>query len=88
MGKQIFKLERETDWSKVKLYALNDLSKLFENVSWTEGLIAEVYDDGEYDAASDRLNHFLANGGRAVYLLYDYKHFLVGLVYEETAENF
>ncbi len=84
MDKKIYKLGRETDWgTKFGLYAMNDATKLFENTSWTEGMVAEVFETNEDDAASDRLDEFKSKGRSVEFLLYDCEHYLAGFVYSE-----
>ena len=83
MEKQTFRLDKITDWySRFGLYALNDATKLFENTSDTDGLIAEIFETGEDDIVSDQLDEFKSTGGIVAYLLYDSQHFLAGFVYE------
>lgn len=88
MDKKVIKLENETDWgTKFGLYAMNDATKLFENTSWTEGMIAEIFNTNEDDAASDRFDEFKSKGGSAEFLLYDSEHYFAGFAYtEEFAE--
>ena len=83
MEKQTFKLDEITDWAtRFDLYALNDATKLFENTSYTDGLIAEIFETGEDDIVSDQLDEFKSAGGIVAFLLYDSQHFLAGFVYE------
>lgn len=82
--KKVIKLGKETDWgTKFGLYAMNDATKLFENTSWTEGMVAEIFDTNEDDAASDRFDEFKNKGGSVEFLLYDCEHYFAGFVYAD-----
>jgi hypothetical protein len=89
MAKKIIKLGQETDWATAfGLYAMNDATKLFENTSWTEGLVAEVYDTDSNDEVSDRLDaRIYKEKKNIVFLLYTPDHFLAGFVYADEEED-
>ena len=89
MAKKIIKLGQETDWATAfGLYAMNDATKLFENTSWTEGLVAEVYDTDSNDEVSDHLDARIYKEKKSiVFLLYTTDHFLAGFVYEDEKKD-
>lgn len=89
MAKKIIKLGQETDWAtSLGLYAMNDATKLFENTSWTEGLVAEVYDTDSNDEVSDHLDaRIYKDKKNIVFLLYTPDHFLAGFVYEDEKKD-
>jgi hypothetical protein len=89
MAKKIIKLGQETDWATAfGLYAMNDATKLFENTSWTEGLVAEVYDTDSNDEVSDHLDaRIYKEKKNIVFLLYTPDHFLAGFVYADEEED-
>lgn len=89
MAKKIIKLGQETDWAtSLGLYAMNDATKLFENTSWTEGLVAEVYDTDSNDEVSDHLDaRIYKEKKNIVFLLYTPDHFLAGFVYEDEEKD-
>ena len=89
MAKKIITLGNETDWATAfGLYAMNDATKLFENTSWTEGLVAEVYDTNSGDDASCHLDTRIYGEKKSiVFLLYTPDHFLAGFVYEDEKKD-
>lgn len=89
MAKKIIKLGQETDWATaLGLYAMNDATKLFENTSWTEGLVAEVYDTDSNDEVSDHLDaRIYKEKKNIVFLLYTPDHFLAGFVYADEEKD-
>lgn len=89
MAKKIITLGNETDWATAfGLYAMNDATKLFENTSYTEGFVAEVYDTNSDDEASDRLEtRIYKEKKNIVFLLYTPDHFLAGFVYADEKKG-
>lgn len=89
MAKKIITLGNETDWATAfGLYAMNDATKLFENTSCTEGLVAEVYDTNPDDEVSDCLDARIYKDKKSiVFLLYTPDHFLAGFVYEDEKKD-
>ena len=89
MAKKIITLGNETDWATAfGLYAMNDATKLFENTSYTEGLVAEVYDTNSDDEVSDCLEtRIYKEKKNIVFLLYTPDHFLAGFVYADEKKD-
>lgn len=89
MAKKIITLGNETDWATAfGLYAMNDATKLFENTSWTEGLVAEVYDTNSDDEVSNCLDtRIYKEKKNIVFLLYTPDHFLAGFVYADEKKD-
>lgn len=89
MAKKIITLGNETDWATAfGLYAMNDATKLFENTSYTEGLVAEVYDTNSDDEASYHLDaRIYGEKKNIVFLLYTPDHFLAGFVYADEKKD-
>lgn len=84
MAKQIIKLGQETDWwftNDYKLHAQNRDSRIFENTSYTEGMVMELYTDTDENDVANALGDYLWSGKEYEYVLYNEKYELVGFVY-------
>lgn len=90
MAKFTIKLGRETDWyftNNYHLYAVNRDTRMFENTSYTEGLVMELYTDtDENDVANALAEVFNDWRGDYEFALYNEKHELVGFVYRGEDE--
>lgn len=76
------RLLEETDWAfEYGVYAINRDSRIFENISCTEGMTMELYKGFDEGDVSRMLADRLMSGGDNEYTLYNDKHELVGFVY-------
>lgn len=84
MGKRIIKLGEETDWwftNNRNLYAVNRDTRMFENTSYTQGMVMELYRDEDENDVANALGARLRDGKEYEFVIYDASHRLVGFVY-------
>lgn len=89
MAKKIIKLGQETDWwftNNYNLYAQNRDTRIFENTSYTEGMVMELYTDTDEGDVSNELGRRLREGNDYEFALYNNKHDLVGFAYYREEE--
>lgn len=89
MAKQIIKLGQETDWwytNDMHLYAQNRDTRMFENTSYTEGMVLELYTDTDENDVANALGKHLWDGKEYEFALYNSKHELVGFAYYEDVK--
>ncbi len=91
MAKHIIRLGQETDWwytNNMNLYAQNRDTRMFENTSYTEGLVLELYTDtDENDVAEALAEVFNDERGDYEFVVYNSRHELVGFVYRRVDED-
>jgi hypothetical protein len=84
MGKRIIKLGEETDWwftNNRNLYAVNRDTRMFENTSYTQGMVMELYRDEDENDVANALGARLRDCREYEFVIYDASHRLVGFVY-------
>lgn len=84
MGKRIIKLGQETDWwftNNRNLYAQNRDTRMFENTSYTEGMVMELYTNTDENDVANALGERLRDGYDYEFAIYNSRHELVGFVY-------
>lgn len=89
MAKHIIKLGQETDWwftNNMNLYAQNRDTRMFENTSYTEGMVMELYTDTDESDVSNELGRRLREGNDYEFAIYNSKHELVGFAYYREEE--
>ena len=89
MAKHIIKLGQETDWwftNNMNLYAQNRDTRMFENTSYTEGMVLELYTDTDEGDVSNELGRRLREGNDYEFAIYNSKHELVGFAYYREEE--
>ena len=89
MAKNIIKLGQETDWwftNNMNLYAQNRDTRMFENTSYTEGMVMELYTDTDENDVANALGKHLWDGKEYEFALYNSKHELVGFAYYREEE--
>lgn len=77
-------LKEETDWyfdDGRRLYAQNRDTRMFENTSWTEGLVMVLFKDTDENDVANELGKRLREGKDYEFALYNSQHELVGYVY-------
>ena len=90
MAKHIIKLGQETDWwftNNMNLYAQNRDTRMFENTSYTEGMVMELYTDTDESDVSNELGRRLREGNDYEFAIYNSKHELVGFAYYREEEH-
>lgn len=84
MAKHIIKLGQETDWwftNNMNFYAQNRDTRMFENTSYTQGMVMELYTNTDENEVADALGDRLRDGYDYEFVIYNSRHELVGFVY-------
>lgn len=87
MAKHIIRLGQETDWwytNNMNLYAQNVATGLFENTSYTEGLVLELYTHTDESEVSDIFND---KRGDCEFVVYNSLHEMIGFAYRNKTEE-
>lgn len=81
-------LNNETDWvSEFSAFALNRNTRIFEDVSLTEGMFVEIFKDADENDVANKLGERLRNGLEYEYALYDVCNRLIGFAYYPEEEE-
>ena len=90
MAKHIIRLGQETDWwftNNYHLHAQNRDTRMFENTSYTEGMVMELYTNTDENDVSNALGKRLWDGNEYEFALYNESHELVGFAYYKSEEK-